>query len=293
MNFLYPIVFITTMLLASFAQAGVIYQGKSMYRNIFVVEEDNRRCMWFGVQGGLSQSCIYLDNRDKLVFNYTRSMLGALYLNPQPKRILVIGLGGGILPMSLQKLLPKATIDSVELDPTVVKVAVKYFDFPQQKADQVAIEDGRVFVKRAQKKGTKFDLIMLDAFDEKYVPEHMMTRDFLSEIKGLLEENGVLAANTFTASQLYHTESATYADVFGPFYNLKTNNRVILLRNGPLPPIQEINANAALLEEKLRPFGTGKDFLLPLFKKVEPWPEKTRILTDQYSPANLLNNTKN
>lgn len=293
MNYLYKIVFMIMVLAAPFAQAGVIYQGKSMYRNIFVVEDNNRRCMWFGVQGGLSQSCIFLDNRDKLVFNYTRSMLGALYLNPQPERILIIGLGGGILPMTLQKLLPQATIDSVELDPTVVKVAVKYFDFPQQKADQVAIEDGRVFVKRAQKKSTKYDLIILDAFDEKYVPEHMMTRDFLMEVKGLLKKDGVLAANTFTSSQLYHTESATYADVFGPFYNLKTNNRVILLRNGPLPPMSEIEANAALLEDKIRPFGTGKDWLLPLFKNVEPWPKKTRILTDQYSPANLLNSAKN
>ena len=58
-------------------------------------------------------------------------------------------------------------------------------------------EDGRVFAKRMGKQGIRYDLVMLDAFDHEYIPEHMLTREFLLEIKGLLTPQGVLAANTF------------------------------------------------------------------------------------------------
>ena len=59
------------------------------------------------------QTCIDLKQPDRLVFEYTRMMLGALYLKPEPHSILIIGLGGGTLPRTLEKLLPNADIDVV------------------------------------------------------------------------------------------------------------------------------------------------------------------------------------
>ena len=276
-------------LLAAGAGAQEIYQEKSMYRNILVYEEDGLRCMKFGRQDAGKQTCISLQNPDALVLNYTRMLLGALYLNPEPKKILVIGLGGGVLPTALQKILPQAQIDSVELDPSVAKVARQFFGFSPAPHSAVVIEDGRVYVKRAQKQGKKYDLVILDAFDQVYVPEHMLTKEYLLEVKSLLAPGGVLAANTFSTSKLYDAESATYASVFGPFYNLKTENRVILASNGALPAMAQIKANAQQVEPKLKVFGTGRDWLLPRFSSDVQWPPGTRLLTDQYSPANLLN----
>jgi spermidine synthase len=51
----------------------------------------------------------------------------------------------------------------------------------------------------------------------------------------------------------------------------------------------EIKANAQQVQERLRLFGTSQDWLLPLFSTDVQWPASTRILTDQYSPSNLLN----
>jgi len=276
-------------LTAGMASAQDIYQEKSLYRNILVYEEQGLRCMKFGRQGTGRQTCISLQHPDALVLSYTKMLLGALYLKPEPQNILIIGLGGGSLPSTLKKIVPQARIETVEIDPSVAKVAERFFGFTPARDNAVAIEDGRVFVKRAQKQGKKYDLVILDAFDHVYVPEHMMTREYLLEVKSLLENDGVLAANTFSSSRLYDAESATYAGVFGGFYNLKTENRVILAQNGGFPPMAQIQANAGQLEPKLNPFGTGKDWLLPLFSTKIDWPEGTRILTDQYSPANLLN----
>ena len=266
-----------------------LYSVKSLYRNITVTEEDGLRCMKFGRNVLARQSCVQLSDHDKLVFNYTKMMMASLYLNPDPKHVLIVGLGGGTLPSALQKLFPNARIDVAEIDPAITEVAKKYFYFTPNSKMQVAEEDGRVFVKRALKKKEKYDLVMLDAFDHEYIPEHMLTKEFLQEVRGLLSEKGVLASNTFSSSKLFNYESATYYSVFGNFYRLKSSNRVILLRMGGLPAMAEINQNAALIDNRLRVFGTGKDELLPMIAVESGWPADAKVLTDQYSPSNLLN----
>jgi spermidine synthase len=267
----------------------VLHRERSLYRQIFVYEEDGLRCMSFGRATLARQSCVSLTEPNKLVFNYARMVMAALYMNPSPQRILILGLGGGTLPTAFQRLFPAASIDAVEIDPAVVRVAREYFGFDPNATTRVFEEDGRVFVKRMQKQNAHYDLIVLDAFDHQYIPEHMLTREFLLEVKSLLADRGVLAANTFSVSKLYHHESATYFDVFGDFYGLRQNNRVILVRLGGLPPKSEIVRNADLMETRLAPLGVDKTWLLPQVEIEKGWPAGTRVLTDQYSPSNLLN----
>ena len=270
----------------------IIHTEKSLYRNILVYEEDEQRCMSFTRnQQTARQTCLSLDDPNQFVFVYTRMMMGALYLNPQPRNILIVGLGGGVLPMALTKMFPDARIDIAEIDPAVVKVAQRFFGFNPSLQVQVIEEDGRVFVKRTGKSGQRYDLIMLDAFDHEYIPEHLLTREFLLEVKTLLTADGVLAANTFSSSRLYHHESATYQAVFGQFYNLrvKLRNRIILAKMDGLPSLETIKQRADALEDKLKLLGFGGDWLVPLFSTERDWDSNARILTDQYSPSNLLN----
>src|SRR5436305_11103914 len=286
---LWVLAFVAPLAAATDPGIEVLHRERSLYRNIFVYEEDGLRCMSFGRTTVARQSCVSLAEPSKLVFNYARMMMAAFYLNPAPQRILILGLGGGTLPTAFQRLYPLAAIDAVEIDPAVVRVARKFFAFAPGPDTHVFEEDGRVFVKRMQRKGVQYDLIVLDAFDHEYIPEHMLTREFLVEVKSLLGERGVLAANTFSVSKLYHHESATYSNVFGDFFGLRQNNRVILLRMGGLPSRDEIARNADLLEPKLAPLGIDKQWLLPQIEIERGWPAGTKVLTDQYSPSNLLN----
>lgn len=270
----------------------LIYHEKSLYRNIIVSESFGKRCMRFSRSNQTLQSCFSLDNPESIVFDCTKMMLGALYLRPEPDKILIIGLGGGALPTSLSRILPKAEIHVVELDPAIVRVAKKFFGFRPGAKMRVVEEDGRVFVKRAMARGDQYDLIMLDAFDHEYIPEHMLTKEFLNEVKRLLTPDGVLAANTFYFSGLYDSESATYEAVYGQFFNLKKmfqNSRVILLKNDVLPSKNTLRKNAAALEGRLRPLGIGTSWLLSMFSSPKrDWDPEARVLTDQYSPSNLL-----
>lgn len=279
------------------AQNGVrhIHQERSLYRNIVVTEDTTRRCMRFTLtnNGGQNQSCRLLDNHDTLVFPYAKMVLSSLLLQDNPQRILIIGLGGGTLVHAYSTLFPQAQQIIVEIDEAVVSVAEDYFDFRQDERVKVETVDGRVYVKRAGLRGEKFDLIILDAFNGEYIPEHLMSQEFLQEVKALLPEHGLVVANTFSTSKLYDAESSTYASVFGQFFNIRqfgTGNRVIITGLQPLPDDATLKQRAEALYPRLTRFDMDVREYPALMETGRDWNINARLLTDQYSPANLLNN---
>ncbi|MEC9134240.1 MAG: spermidine synthase, partial [Pseudomonadota bacterium] len=117
-----------------------------------------------------------------------------------------------------------------------------------------------------------------------------------------LTENGVLVANTFSTSNLYHHESNSYREVFGSFLNYRrkdTGNRVILIPEAKKPTAErtrptksDLEERARQLETALEPYGVdivrlSKD-VAALYNKKPDWNPRKRPLSDQYSPANLL-----
>jgi spermidine synthase len=268
----------------------LVHSERSLYREVLVYEDGPVRCMCFTRNCRIGrQTCMNKEAPDRFVMNYTQMMMTSLFLKPQPRSILIIGLGGGTLPRALHRVLPSATIDVVEIDPAVVRVAEQFFGFRENERVRVEEVDGRVFVKRAQRERRQYDLVMLDAFDHEYIPEHLLTQEFLQEVASLLAPQGVLAANTFSSSRLYDHESVTYAAVFGTFYNLKRDNRVILATKGELPSQQEIARNAAMFKSAFAAFDIGIERHVDMFSTRVDWDRQARVLTDQYSPANLLN----
>lgn len=275
---------------AARADLRLVHSERSLYREVLVYENGDVRCMCFTRNCRVGrQSCQDTRHPDQIVMTYPKMMLAALYVNPAPQSVLIIGLGGGTIPRALRQLLPETRIDVVEIDPAVVRVASRYFGFAANDKTRVIESDGRVYVKRALRGTQRYDLIMLDAFDHEYIPEHLLTQEFLQEVKALLAPNGVLAANTFSSSGLYDHESVTYEKVFERFFNLKRENRVIVTRLGALPDAARLRATQEQFVPAFKRFGVDAAELLPLFTQERDWNPRARVLTDQYSPANLLN----
>ena len=272
--------------------AETIHQERSIYRDIMVVQSGYRRCLVFNVhRGDRNQTCVEVNDRDRLVFSYTRMSFAGLLLQPQPETILVAGLGGGSIPMTLNNLFPEAKIDVVEIDQAVVNVAKEYFFFEENDNMKVTVKDARVFVKRAALRGKKYDYIVLDAFGGDYIPEHLLTREFLGEVKTIMAVDGVLVANTFSTSRFYDHESVTYQDVFNEFFNFKlptSGNRIIITQLSSLPPRGELVTRAQNAADRLKKYGVPLlEYPARLSTRVD-WDMSRRVLTDQYSPANLL-----
>lgn len=278
---------------AADAQREVIHEERSQYRNVLVTEFNGQRCMLFNIhRGDMNQTCIDLRNPQRLVFNYTKMSFAGLLLKPEPARILVAGLGGGTIPMVMRELYPEAHIDVLEVDQAVVNVAKEFFGYREDERHQVHVVDARVFIKRAGLQGRQYDYIVLDAFSGEYIPEHLLTLEFLQEVRTLLTDDGVVVANTFASSQLYDYESVTYQAAFGQFYNFKragSGNRIILAMKSDLPPQGELREPARELYERLLPYDINILEYPPLLSTRPDWDESARVLTDQFSPANLLN----
>ena len=238
---------------------------------------------------------MYKNNPDKLVFNYTKLTFASLLVADNPKNVLIIGLGGGTLSNVIHELYPTAKIHNVEIDPAVTKVARDYFNFIENDLVTSSVQDGRIFIKRAAIKKQKYDWIILDAFNGDYIPEHLLTKEFFEEVQSVLAEGGVIAANTFSSSKLYQHESATYHAVFGDFINVSRenrSNRIILAGLKSMPSKAQINTRLNALAPKLVKYGIDIKAIsqfMQFTKNDQDWPADTKVLTDQYSPANLLN----
>lgn len=280
----------------SIAHAKVIHKERSLYRNILVEETADLRCLKFDEKTRTSsQSCMYKSQPNKLVFNYTKMTFASLLMIDNPKKVLIIGLGGGTLSNVIHELYPDAAIENVEIDPAVITVARDYFDFIETDKVTSKVQDGRIFIKRAALKKEQYDWIILDAFNGDYIPEHLLTKEFFEEVKSVLTPGGIVAANTFSSSKLYQYESATYHAVFGDFINVtteKNSNRIILAGFDKMPSEEALDERVSKLAPMLKKYDVDIEKLrnsLFFTKGNKDWPEDTKVLTDQYSPANLLN----
>ena len=134
-----------------------------------------------------------------------------------------------------------------------------------------------------------YDLIIVDAYSSDAIPIHLATREAMAVYKSKLAPGGIVAANTFSASRLYDSESVTYRSVFGQFYNLRSVNRVILASNAELPSLAQAAQNSQRFVATFKPLGFTPQSVLSRFSTSSDWNAGARVLTDQYSPANLLN----
>lgn len=272
--------------------AETLHEERSLYRDITVTQEGQRRCLVFNVhRGDRNQTCMNIADPERLVFEYAKMSFAGLLLNPNPRRVLIAGLGGGSLPSALTTLFPEAQIDVIEIDQAVVNVAKEFFDFEETDQVSVIVNDARVYVKRAALLEKKYDLVILDAFTGDYIPEHLLTLEFLQEVRSIMTPDGVLVANTFSTSRFYDHESETYQRAFGEFFNFKlpsSGNRIIIARDELLPPRGKMMQTARDLAPRVRRFGVPLlEYPNRLSTRVD-WDRSRRVLTDQYSPSNLL-----
>ena len=118
-----------------------------------------------------------------------------------------------------------------------------------------------------------------------------MTREFLGEVKAIMTPDAVLVANTFSTSAFYDHESVTYRNVFGELFNFKiptSGNRIIITSLNPLPPRGDLTSAARNIVGRLEKYNIPMlEYPNRMSTRVD-WDMSKRVLTDQYSPANLL-----
>jgi spermidine synthase len=196
-----------------------------------VVTEDSQglRTLRFE-EGGARQSVVWPGEPLRLEAAYTRASMVGLAFVPRPERILVVGLGGGAIPMFLRAVLPEAHIDVVEVEPGVVEAATLYCGFAQDAALRVHVADGRGFIESG---GAPYSLIFLDAYGPDSIPGHLATREFLGAARARLTPDGAVVGNVWesVSNPLFDSMLRTWQVSFGQLHRFNveaTTNRILV-----------------------------------------------------------------
>jgi spermidine synthase len=230
--------FATTLLLISCSFASpkkVLYEKASAYNHITVSQDAEGLCYLQFERGGALQSVVRPGRPLELALPYTQVAMVGLAFVPAPKRILVVGLGGGSMPMFLRTVLPDAHIDVVDIDPDVVTVARRYFGFKEDRALRAHVADARGFIETP---GPAYELIFLDAYGPSNIPEHLATREFLAAVRARLAEGGAVVSNVWEQSvnTRYNSMVRTYQVAFRQLYTFdvpSSANRILVAVQRP------------------------------------------------------------
>jgi len=269
------------------AAAGdkALYEGDSIYHHITIRQDGMERCMIFGRQRDLRQTCLDLQMPDASIFEYTSMMFAGFLFRPEAKTVCLIGLGGGYIPTVFRMHLPQVKLQTVEVDPLVEKLAKQYFGFSIPAGQSLAIDDGRQFLKKSRE---RYDQIWLDAFNSDYIPAHMTTKEFLKLARSRLTDGGIVIQNLFCDNKLYDAQIATFRSVFAKvfvFEGQKSGSCVIVGSDKPAVEPAGLTKQAERLGGRV---GRIDLFAEAVKCKVPPVVKKAPILTDDYNPANLL-----
>jgi spermidine synthase len=245
---------------SSWAVERVLYEKPSAYNNIIVTEDESGlRVLRFELNGA-RQSIVKPGDPTYLGFAYTRMAFVGLALIDEPRRIMIVGLGGGTMPMFLRHYYPDAMIDVVDIDPDVVHVAREYFGFREDDKLRAHVGDGRQFVESVRE---PYDLVFLDAFGARNVPPQLTTVEFMRAVRRAVRPGGLIVGNIWgrPANPLYDSMVRTYQEVFEELYILDvagTSNRILLALT------RKQALDRARLVQLARKVGTDKRFAFDL-----------------------------
>lgn len=148
------------------------------------------------------QSRMALDDPYALDLEYTRTMMGFLLLRPDPRRIAMVGLGGGSLAKFCHRHLPGASIRVAEINPHVIALRDEFQVPPDDERFQVAHADGATFV-RDDAAGA--DVLLVDGFTTDGLPARLCSQRFYDDCERILAADGVLVVNLHCGHRLYAT----------------------------------------------------------------------------------------
>ena len=168
------------------------------YPRPFVIDDGKSRFLYFNVR--LMQSEMSLKAPYDLAIRYTQKMMAFLLFQPRPKRIVLIGLGGGSLIKFCHRRMPGTQLTAVELDPDVIAFRDAFLVPPDDERLEILQADGAEYIANAEK---GIDVLLVDAFDKTGFAPSLANREFFDNAFAKLAGNGVLVINLAGEKESY------------------------------------------------------------------------------------------
>lgn len=284
-----------TVLGFAFWERSLTYEGESVYNYLQVKEDDKQAALSTNVLFGIQS--IYMKDGGLTGLYYDTAMAAPLMSEGDDitkKNMLILGMGTGTYAKQCKAYFPGIKVEGVEIDDKITDLAHKYFDLDDD--IKVTTYDGRAFLnslKGANRKSSdsavKYDVIMVDAYQDITIPFQMSTVEFFTLVKNSLAPDGVMVVNMNMHSDkkgsINECLCDTIASVFSNVYTVKvdgTTNRELFASDLSGMPDRLYSASQKLEDNDL------KALMEDIYMRMKRYEGGENILTDDKAPVELL-----
>lgn len=276
----------------AFWQNDLTYEGESIYNYLQVYEDSSKVVLSTNVLFGVQS--VYKKEKSLTGMYYDYAMAAPFMAGLYDKRaakekmdILVLGMGTGTYATQCNRYFGESVeVKGVEIDQKITDLARKYFELPNDV--EVITYDGRAYLQGLSDKD-KYDVIMVDAYQDITIPFQMSSVEFFTLVKDHLNENGVMVVNMNMRSEsadgingcLADTISSVFDNVVTVDVEYSTNRELFATNSDEFMDRFEANT-AALKQEDLR------RMMQIVRPELEPYMAGDHILTDDKAPVELL-----
>ena len=175
----------------AFWEDDLTYEGESVYNYLQVKEDENNVILstnvLFGVQSILKKD----DSLTGMYYDYAMAApLMADIVAKEQMDVLILGMGTGTYATQCMRYFDQMKIAGVEIDEKITALAEQYFRLPEDV--EVTTYDGRAFLQATDQ---KYDVIMVDAYQDITIPFQMSSIEFFTMVSEHLKEGGVMVVN--------------------------------------------------------------------------------------------------
>lgn len=268
----------------AFWEKGLTYEGESVYNYLQVKDDDRMTALSTNVLFGVQS--VYMKSGKLTGLYYDYAMAAPLMADSgdETKDILILGMGTGTYAKQCMTYFDNITAEGVEIDESITDLAHEYFELPDEV--KVTTYDGRAFLNVCEK---KYDVIMVDAYQDITIPFQMSSQEFFSLVRGQLKDGGVMVVNMNMKSDspdgINSWLSDTISSVFSNVYTIDVDGST----NRELFASDSDNITGKL-RENLSTIANPE--LYALMEKTAdglvPYESGGRVLTDDKAPVELL-----
>ena len=272
----------------AFWQTDLTFEGESIYNYLQVYENSREVVLSTNVLFGVQS--VYLKDKGMTGMYYDYAM-AAPYMSGVNEKdnldILILGNGSGTFATQCERYFDNCTIEGVEIDQKITDLAVEYFDLP--KDVPVTTYDGRAYLNAID---TKYDVIMVDAYQDITIPFQMSSIEFFTLVKDHLKDDGVMVVNMNMRGQsegninqyLADTISHAFSEIYTVEVSGSTNRELFASNNPEMLSVFEENINLGLgrCEEELELMMARVSLDLEAYEPGE------YLMTDDKAPVELL-----
>ena len=269
----------------AFWEQNLTYEGESIYNYLQVKENDRSVILSTNVLFGVQS--ILMKNEGLTGMYYDYAMAAPLMTGrdePGDCNVLILGMGTGTYAHQCRSYFGDMEIEGVEIDEKITALAREYFELPQDV--NVTTYDGRAYLNAID---GKYDVIMVDAYQDITIPFQMSSVEFFTLVKDHLNEDGVMVVNMNMRGSSEGSINQHLADtinsVFGEVYTVDvrgTTNRELFASDNP-----QMLANLTLHREKIT-----DEALSAMMDRVSEnliaYEAGDYIMTDDKAPVELL-----